>query len=152
LNSNARPWPCGLCVLVASLVVTSCASTQAIRPFSEDGCSRFPDGTVSNRELWKSCCHEHDQAYWRGGAREERHTADRELRECVDQVRNPVLAGMMYAGVRAGGGAWWPTRYRWGYGWPYGRGYRRLSEEEQQSADELLLKSDVQKPSPASPE
>jgi hypothetical protein len=89
-------------------------------------------------------------AYWRGGAREKRRAADRELRECVDEVRNPALAFAMYEGVRVGGAPWWPTRYRWGYGWSYGRGYRPLSEDEQRMADELLAEFEANEPT-ASP-
>jgi hypothetical protein len=48
----------------------------------------------------------------------------------------------MYEGVRAGGSPWWPTRYRWAYGWPYGRGYQELSDEEHHMADEILAAGD----------
>ena len=120
------------------LLCTSCASPPEPVAFTTDGCSRVPDGTPSHRELWKHCCYHHDKAYWRGGTYEQRRAADRELRMCVAEVQDPALALIMYEGVRAGGSPWWPTSYRWAYGWPYGRGYRELSEAEQRMADEVL--------------
>jgi hypothetical protein len=36
----------------------------------------------------------------------------------------------MLAGVRVGGSPYWPTRYRWGYGWPWPRGYAALTPED----------------------
>ena len=36
----------------------------------------------------------------------------------------------MLAGVRVGGSPYFPTSFRWGYGWPYPRWYRTLSESE----------------------
>src|SRR5258706_9019152 len=37
----------------------------------------------------------------------------------------------MYDGVRVGGHPVFPTWYRWGFGWPYKRGYARLTTGEQ---------------------
>jgi hypothetical protein len=135
-----------LAALGSLLLSSSCASSPKLAPFTTDGCSRFPDGTRSQQELWKHCCTRHDMAYWRGGTREERRAADRELRACVDEVRDPALAFMMYEGVRVGGAPWWPTRYRWGYGWSYGRLYRPLTEDEQRMADELLVGFEANEP------
>jgi hypothetical protein len=36
----------------------------------------------------------------------------------------------MLQGVRAGGSPSLPTPYRWGYGWPFGRGYQALTADE----------------------
>jgi hypothetical protein len=36
----------------------------------------------------------------------------------------------MLAGVRIGGTPYLPTRFRWGYGWPWPRGYRALTPAE----------------------
>jgi len=53
----------------------------------------------------------------------------------------------MLAGVRVGGSPYYPTPYRWGYGWPYARGYKALSDEEKAQVRtklhqmELMLKS-----------
>ncbi len=131
--------------LGALALCVGCASATAggLRPFAADGCSMFVDGTPAQRDLWKHCCILHDKAYWRGGTREERKEADRRFRSCVDEVGDAALAEIMYRGVRAGGGPHWPTSYRWGYGWPYGRGYRPLSEAEQAMADRILAESEA---------
>jgi len=109
-----------------------------LRPFTSDGCSSFPDGPPSEPDKWRNCCFEHDKAYWLGGTRKERSLADQELKVCIAQVENKVLAGVMWAGVRAGGSPWWPTKFRWSYGWPYTRGYQAVTDEERSLAKEML--------------
>ena len=101
-----------------------------IRPFESDGCSSFPNGTVQQNELWLSCCITHDYAYWKGGTYQERIAADKELEACVSAVGEPEIALLMLAGVRVGGTPYLPIRFRWGYGWPYPRGYKALTEDE----------------------
>jgi len=44
----------------------------------------------------------------------------------------------MYGGVRIGGSPYWPTKFRWGYGWPYLRGYKPLTFEEKIQLDIYL--------------
>ncbi len=83
------------------------------RIFRSDGCSCFPDGD------WIDCCVEHDLAYWVGGSREERKNADLELRKCVEGKGHPIIAQIMYHGLRIGGVWWLPTSFRWGFGWDY---------------------------------
>jgi hypothetical protein len=117
-----------------------------ISPFTTDGCSEFPDGTPRHRQIWRACCVAHDRAYWRGGTREERLQADLDLETCVAEVGEPAIARLMLAGVRVGGSPWWPTPYRWGYGWPWPRGYEPLTPEEQQQADQALKKSSTSNP------
>jgi hypothetical protein len=112
----------------------SCASQQTLRPFTTDGCSEFPDGTARHRTLWQQCCIAHDRRYWAGGTYDERAAADRELERCVAAVGEPEVAALMLAGVRVGGSPYWPTRFRWGYGWPWPRGYRALSDTEREQA------------------
>jgi hypothetical protein len=48
------------------------------------------------------------------------------------------LAETMYLGVRVGGHPAFPTWYRWGYGWPYGRGYEPLSKREKRQVEKQL--------------
>ena len=127
------------------LIVAGPASADELADFTSDGCSSFPDGTVKQRRLWRSCCVVHDLAYWIGGSRDERVSADLALRECVAQVGEPTIAELMLVGVRVGGTPWWPARFRWGYGWSYGRGYEEVGEDEKdmvaekrQAANELL--------------
>lgn len=103
---------------------------ESLKPFTSDGCSAFPDGTLQQQELWLSCCVDHDYAYWKGGSYEERAAADETLRQCVATVGEPQIALLMLAGVRVGGTPYLPTEFRWGYGWPYPRGYRTLSTQE----------------------
>ena len=119
-----------LLIILIYLATTGCTSSSGIKPFSTDGCSDFPNGTREHKVLWLKCCTEHDKAYWRGGTYEERLTADETLRQCVNSVGQPKIAELMFKGVRIGGSPYWPTRFRWGYGWPYPRGYKPLTEEE----------------------
>ena len=123
---------------VLSLLLLLSACRGDLRPFTTDGCSLFPEGTPKQQELWLVCCTEHDLTYWRGGTHEERERADERLRQCVAQVGEPQIAALMLQGVRVGGSPYWPTPFRWGYGWPYGRGYKALTPEEQAQVDALL--------------
>lgn len=119
-------------VLAGVFLTSGCAAASGINEFTSDGCSLFPDGTLKDRTLWCECCFNHDIAYWRGGSEEERKQADKTLRACVmERTGDKALAEAMYEGVRVGGSPVFPTWYRWGYGWKYGRGYKPLTEEEQ---------------------
>jgi hypothetical protein len=109
-----------------------------IAPFTSDGCSVFPDGTVEQQSLWVNCCIRHDLAYWKGGTYEERLTADKALRNCVANIGEPEIAEIMLAGVRVGGSPYFPTHYRWGYGWSYPRGYKALTSDEKQDVKRKL--------------
>ena len=125
--------------LVTAGLLVACAPAPGIQPFESDGCSLFPDGTWDDRNLWCECCFQHDVAYWRGGTAEDRKKADEALKECVrEKTGNAQLAELMYHGVRLGGAAIFPSWYRWGYGWPYGRGDRVLTARERQLADDAL--------------
>jgi hypothetical protein len=116
-----------------------CASPDTLSSFSTDGCSRFPDRSVVKGKEWCLCCVAHDRAYWRGGTAEERRKADEALRACVqERTGDAGLAALMYTGVRIGGSPYWPTRFRWGYGWGYGRYYRSLTPAESAEADQRV--------------
>ena len=122
-------------VLLLSLAIAAgCSGFDSgdLEPFTTDGCSAFPDGTPAQEQLWRSCCIGHDFAYWQGGSYEQRRQADEELGACVTGIGEPTIAAMMLAGVRVGGTPYLPTRFRWGYGWPYLRGYKILTEGERQ--------------------
>jgi hypothetical protein len=86
-------------------------------PFTTDGCTLAPDGA------WQSCCVDHDMVYWCGGSAADRSVADGEFRRCVAEKGGPTRARIMYWGVRLGGTPWLPAYWRWGYGWPWPRGY-----------------------------
>ena len=119
-------------VLLPLLIIASYSKQDNIKPFVSDGCSMFPNGTLEQKELWLECCAEHDRAYWRGGTSEERLAADKKLEECVKSQGGPAIAKLMLQGVRAGGTPYLPTKFRWGYGWPWLRGYKALSKEEKE--------------------
>jgi hypothetical protein len=131
-------------VLLTALTLSSCVGignrqNGGLAAFTSDGCTLFPDGTFKVRDKWCRCCEKHDLAYWQGGSSDEREEADSALRDCVlTQTGNEILAETMYLGVRAVGNAAFPTWYRWGYGWPYGRGYQPLSSVEKADVREWL--------------
>lgn len=110
---------------------------MALQPFTSDGCSIFPNGTLEDQKLWLSCCQKHDYDYWKGGSEAERLASDEALRECVAAVGEPRIAQLMLTGVRLGGSPYLPTKFRWGYGWPYLRGYKALTPEEQAQVHKL---------------
>jgi len=112
---------------------------EDLKDFASDGCSLFPDGTTRHRAQWCDCCFAHDIAYWRGGTEDERKKADEELRNCVRQrTGSTAMASLMHEGVRKGGHPAFPTWYRWGYGWTYGRGYKPLTGKEQKQVNKKL--------------
>ena len=140
---RTRTWLCST-IIAGSVFSFSCQTSEdgkalELADFKSDGCSLFIDGTFKNPELWKGCCVEHDVAYWKGGTEEEREAADLKFRECIlKKTGDETLARVMYEAVRAGGSPHFPTWYRWGYGWPQGRGYKALTEEEKVLAKRKL--------------
>jgi hypothetical protein len=106
----------------------------APREFRTDGCSLYPDRDA--QADWCDCCVAHDLSYWRGGTAAERERADAELAACVRQATgNPAQAQRVYIAVRLGGAPWWPTPFRWAYGWEWGRGYLPLTSLERHQAE-----------------
>jgi hypothetical protein len=109
-----------------------------LKPFTSDGCTLFPDGSLLEPQQWCDCCFEHDLAYWRGGSMQEREAADQRLRDCVqEKTGDAVLARSMYEGVRFGGSPYFYNWYRWGYGWSYERKYQALTAKEARLANRL---------------
>lgn len=108
------------------------ASEAQLKPFTSDGCSLFPDENVLTQQNWCDCCFIHDIAYWQGGTEGQRLAADVALRDCISKTTgDEALALVMYEGVRLGGSAYFYNGYRWGYGWPFPRGYQALTGAEQ---------------------
>jgi len=138
-------------LLAVQLVAPTLAAETAnlLKPFVSDGCSRFPDGTPEHPGLWRDCCVAHDLAYWRGGTFAERAAADTELRRCVEQRAGRLLADVMFSGVRIGGSPYWPTTFRWGFGWNYPRAYGELNKTETQAVAERLRQINDEVPSDA---
>jgi len=122
-------------ILACLFAATNC--NEDLSPFSSDGCSGFPDGTLAQKTLWLNCCTAHDLSYWQGGSYQQRLEADQELKNCVAQTGQAEIAKLMLAGVRVGGTPLFPTSFRWGYGWGYPRGYKILSDEELQLVEQL---------------
>jgi hypothetical protein len=121
-----------------AVLLAACASNGELRPFSTDGCSLFPDRALIGKADWCECCVAHDLAYWRGGTSEARLAADQALKACVHKASgNEALADLMFAGVRSGGGPYFFTPYRWGYGWQFGRPYGPLTADEDARATSL---------------
>ncbi|WP_439133273.1 FAD-binding oxidoreductase [Pseudomaricurvus sp.] len=109
----------------------------SLHPFTSDGCSIFPNGTLEDQKLWLTCCQKHDYDYWKGGTETERLASDEALRQCVVALGEPRIAQLMLTGVRLGGSPYLPTNFRWGYGWPYLRGYKALTSDEQAQVHKL---------------
>lgn len=102
-----------------------------LKKFTTDGCSSFFDGSPEIPDLWVACCVIHDIAYFKGGPKSERKAADKELESCVEKSSgDKALAKLMFVGVRLGGSPVSVLPWRWGYGWPIGRGYKELSVQE----------------------
>ncbi len=127
-------------ILMCTVLLTSLTYADTLKPFTSDGCSAFPDGTLSHNTLWLSCCEKHDFDYWKGGSYLERLTSDNELQMCVAKVGEPEIAALMLAGVRVGGAPYFPTSFRWGYGWSYPKLYGKLNTEELLQVSLLLPK------------
>lgn len=139
---NSSPACCrSFAVLLFFWAAAACPPPAAagLKPFTSDGCSLFPDGTVKDGAEWCDCCFDHDIAYWQGGEAKDRQKADEALRDCVlRRTGDKALAEAMRLGVRAGGHPVSVMWYRWGYGWDLGRGYKALTEEEKLQAAALL--------------
>jgi hypothetical protein len=69
--------------------------------------------------------------------------ADQESHQCVDNLGEPSIARLMLLGVRIGGSPYFPSSFRWGYGWPFPRGYQHLSMREKQQVAEQSKKIDL---------
>jgi len=132
--------------LRAAVVSLVCASvffmaplyaTQPLEPFTSDGCSSFPDGTPTNQTLFLDCCTLHDFAYWQGGTVGQRLQADKAFAQCISELGQQALSEFMLLGVRVGGTPYLPTPFRWGYGWPYPKGYAPLAPEEVEQVKKL---------------
>ncbi|MCG9760934.1 MULTISPECIES: hypothetical protein [Pseudoalteromonas] len=127
-------------IIFSLLFASSHGSADELKPFTSDGCSAFPDGTLAQNELWLSCCTAHDLAYWKGGTAIERENADIALQKCVAAVGQEEVATLMLAGVRLGGLPYFPTPFRWGYGWSYPRRYAELTAEEIEQVNKHMAK------------
>ncbi|MDP2560884.1 hypothetical protein [Psychrobium sp. 1_MG-2023] len=129
----------GLVSLLWIIAFSSNAQQAKLAPFTTDGCSLFPDGTLASSEQWLHCCVQHDFDYWQGGTAKQRQRSDRELLLCVAKAGHPHIASLMLTGVRVGGHPYWYTPFRWGYGWPYPKAYAELTPAEMQLVEQRVL-------------
>ncbi len=125
-------------IFIALSIFLIKAQAAELKPFTTDGCSSFPDGSLEHKNLWLACCTAHDLAYWQGGTFKQREQADVDLKECVAKVGEKEIAILMLAGVRVGGTALLPTSFRWGYGWPYPKFYGELTAQERMQVENRL--------------
>ncbi len=146
-----------LLTLSAIVACFFCFSTPAlaeevIDDFFFDGCSSIaPEGTPWDTNMWCDCCLTHDKAYWGGGSWSDRRNADLDLMNCVSEKSgSPALGLAYYLGVRVGGSPYFNTEYRWGYGWDYGRGYEKMSSNEEDMAEEKYELYIIETPDPCS--
>ncbi|MDO4561400.1 MAG: hypothetical protein Q4C86_10675 [bacterium] len=86
--------------------------------------SWFWKNILRKDEPWRAACVAHDRAYWRGGTQAQRLQADIRLRASVAGTGHPVWAFLMFWAVRVFGSPYLPLPWRWGFGQPYGGGYR----------------------------
>ncbi len=124
-----------------SILLSACTTPERIlatdlRPFVSDECSYFFEGTPGTPKKWAACCVSHDRAYWAGGVASARALSDEQFKQCViESGGGKALANSMWLGVRIGGAPWYPSRFRWGFGWPYYRGYKAITPAEQLEID-----------------
>ena len=113
-------------------IYTKNPEAPTLRPFFSDGCSSSPDATplTINSEGWIDCCIKHDTAYWLGGTREEKESADNNLERCMAEKGSPRIGKIYNLFVRQFGGPNSQHNYRWGYGWNFQREFAPISESE----------------------
>ena len=121
-----------LVLLMIGVIFSGCTENDSMElaDFTSDGCSLFIDGTFENPELWKECCLKHDIAYWQEVPKNKGSRQTWLKTVWKKKTGDSTLAYLMYEAVRAGGEPHFPTWYRWGYGWPIGRGYKELTLSE----------------------
>lgn len=123
-------------ILLPTLYVWQ-TSPPNLQPFTTDGCSIFPDGDLADPTRWQDCCVAHDYSYWQGGTAMQKDIADLTLEECVADKSSVKLGMAAELVVSFGGSAYLPTWFRWGYGWPYPRGYKELTKQEVEEISEM---------------
>lgn len=104
---------------------TNPSASAAIKPFESDGCSCVPDGPHSDPDRWTPACEEHDRTYWAGGSHRDRLNADRKLKASIKKSGHPFVSEIYFIGTRFGGSPYFPTPWRWGFGYPWPRAYQK---------------------------
>jgi hypothetical protein len=87
------------------------------QPFRSDGCSLWFD-SYDGHDYYPACFL-HDLKYWAGTEGDEaveRLVADAELMIAIARLGDPVMAQIMFQGVRAGGHSALGRSFSWGFG------------------------------------
>lgn len=116
------------------LLLGTTSNALAISAFQSDGCSSYPDGTLTQPRKWYHCCFVHDIPYWMGGSKQKKKIADKELNKCVSAATNPVHGQMMELGVISGGLPNTGLPWRWGYGFKEMRSFNEMTQIESEEA------------------
>lgn len=104
------------------------AANDTLVPFKTDYCTGVPEGVPRDPSAWKECCLVHDMNFWAGGDKSDRDAADVELRECVAAKGYPVIARIIYEGVRLG--SYSPIKFedkKWNFGWKDRTEFQKLT-------------------------
>jgi hypothetical protein len=130
-------------VLLASDARSDAEVPVGPSPFTTDGCSMSPDSALTGQaHQFLGCCLAHDKAYYQGGTPVEHAQADLTFKDCLKAIGHPEYAKVYHLGVRLGGTPYLPMPFRWGYGWPFGRGYQPTTEAERKAVQESLAAYD----------
>ena len=120
-------------LFLSLLAITATHASEfnnSLKPFINDGCTMFVDGTRDRPTLWRHCCVEHDMRYWFGGSISDMDKTDLRLRSCVNEVAGKNWADLIYAGVRAGHQSPIKNKTHWSWGWEIERADIPLTSEE----------------------
>ena len=111
-----------------------CMETSKLKPFATDGCSGGMSWfwrVILKRSLpWENTCVAHDKKYWCGGTKEMRKAADVSLMQEIERSGHPYYAILMFVLIRVFGSPWLPFPWRWGFGYKYGCGYKKIKKQK----------------------
>ncbi|MDH5414024.1 MAG: hypothetical protein OEW87_07795 [Flavobacteriaceae bacterium] len=114
-----------------------------IKTFKTDGCTGFPEGSISSPRIWHHCCIKHDMAYYLAGTIKDRSQADLRLKQCVSKAAGRFYGELMYRGVVIGHYSPIKTSTRWGWAWNKRPYFETLNKEQFDQAIEGLYKSNA---------
>lgn len=112
-------------------------------PFETDYCTGFSNGTWNHPNRWKSCCLEHDIAYWIGGSYEREKRSDLRLKECVRKSGGDFISTVMYLGVRLGHYCPFKLSKSWGWGFGSKKNYHKLTKSQKKTLQKKLIKMGI---------
>jgi hypothetical protein len=95
--------------IISLVAIASSAAPPKLKPFQTDQCTFFISG------VWDKCCEEHDLFYWIGGTKEQQTEVDKMFLSCLKSETNPLVANLMYLGVRLG--HYSPIKHKTSWSW-----------------------------------